>query len=76
MYGFGGVGLSEVQISISELSVVGGWVGGGWTRQTHFMVGPGRGPTKITQKVLKKELRKMLKNVLSKCSKEYHSYHS
>ena len=47
MYGFGGVGLSEVQISISELSVVGGWVGGGggWTRQTHFMVGPGRGPT-------------------------------
>ena len=46
MYGFGGVGLSEVQNSISELSVVGGWVGGGWTRQTHFMVGPGRGPTK------------------------------
>ena len=48
MYGFGGVGLSEVQISISELSVVGGWVGGGgwWTGQTHFMVGPGRGPTK------------------------------
>ena len=44
MYGFGGVGLSEVQISISELSVVGGWW---WTRQTHFMVGPGRGPTKI-----------------------------
>ena len=25
MYGFGGVGLSEVQLSISELSVVGGW---------------------------------------------------
>ena len=49
MYGFGGVGLSEVQNSISELSVVGGWwvVVGGWTRQTHFMVGPGRGPTKI-----------------------------
>ena len=52
MYGFGGVGLSEVQNSISELSVVGGWVGRGWvvggwwTRQTHFMVGPGRGPTK------------------------------
>ena len=47
MYGFGGVGLSEVQNSISELSVVGGWVGGWWwTRQTHFMVGPGRGPTK------------------------------
>ena len=45
MYGFGGVGLSEVQISISELSVVGGG-GGWWTRQTHFMVGPGRGPTK------------------------------
>ena len=43
MYGFGGVGLSEVQNSISELSVVGG--GGWWTRQTHFMVGPGRGPT-------------------------------
>ena len=53
MYGFGGVGLSEVQISISELSVVGGggggWVvGGWWTGQTHFMVGPGRGPTKIS----------------------------
>ena len=49
MYGFGGVGLSEVQISISELSVVGGWWVGGWwwTGQTHFMVGPGRGPTKI-----------------------------
>ena len=45
MYGFGGVGLSEVQISISELSVVGG---GWWTGQTHFMVGPGRGPTMIT----------------------------
>ena len=44
MYGFGGVGLSEVQISISELSVVGG--GGWWTRQTHFMVGPSQGPTK------------------------------
>ena len=42
MYGFEGVGLSDVQLSISELSVV----GGGWTRQTHFMVGPGRGPTK------------------------------
>ena len=49
MYGFEGVGLSGVQLSISELSVVGGWVvgGGGWTGQTHFMVGPGRGPTKI-----------------------------
>ena len=42
MYGFGGLGLSEVQLSISELSVVGGW----WTRQTHFMVGPSQGPTK------------------------------
>ena len=30
MYGFGGVGLSEVQLSISELSVVGG--GGGWAK--------------------------------------------
>ena len=31
MYGFEGVRLSEVQLSISELSVVGGggWVGGG-----------------------------------------------
>ena len=47
MYGFGGVGLSEVQLSISELSVVGGgWVVGG--AQTHFMVGPGRGPTKTS----------------------------
>ena len=58
MYGFGGVGLSEVQNSISELSVVGGWVGGGWwwvggwTRQTHFMVGPGRGPTKSVSYLL------------------------
>ena len=43
MYGFGGVGLSEVQISISELSVVGGWW---WTGQMHFMVGPSQGPTK------------------------------
>ena len=43
MYGFEGLGLSGVQISISELSVVGG---GWWTGQTHFMVGPGRGPTK------------------------------
>ena len=42
IYGFGGVGLSEVQLSISELSVVGGW----WTGQTHFMVGPSQGPTK------------------------------
>ena len=50
MYGFGGVGLSEVQISISELSVVGGG-GGWWTRQTHFMVGPGRGPTKIEKNI-------------------------
>ena len=59
MYGFGGVGLSEVQISISELSVVGGWwvVGGGWwTRQTHFMVGPGRGPTKMQTQNEKKNL--------------------
>ena len=31
-----------VQLSISELSVL-----GGWTVQTHFMVGPGKGPTKI-----------------------------
>ena len=46
MYGFEGLGLSEVQISISELSVVGGGGGGWWTGQTHFMVGPGRGPTK------------------------------
>ena len=32
MCGFEGVGLSGVQLSISELSVVGGWwwVGGGW----------------------------------------------
>ena len=45
MYGFEGLGLSEVQLSISELSVVevGGWVV--VTGQTHFMVGPGRGPT-------------------------------
>ena len=45
MYGFGGVGMSEVQLSKSELSVV-----GGWTRQTHFMVGPSQGPTKTSTK--------------------------
>ena len=43
MYGFGGVGLSEVQISISELSVVGGggwWVvGGGWVDGTNALHG-------------------------------------
>ena len=33
MYGFGGVGLSEVQISISELSVVGG---GGLDKRTSW----------------------------------------
>ena len=44
MYGFEGLGLSEVQLSISELSVVGG--GWWWTGQTHFMVGTGRDPTK------------------------------
>ena len=52
MYGFEGLGLSDVQLSISELSVVGLGMGGcgtvgGWTGQTHFMVGPGRGPTNI-----------------------------
>ena len=37
MYGFGGVGLSEVQLSISELSVVGGgWVGGGLDKRTSW----------------------------------------
>ena len=36
MYGFGGVGLSEVQISISELSVVGGWVVGGRDKRTSW----------------------------------------
>ena len=55
MYGFGGVGLSEVQISISELSVVGGGGGGWWwTGQTHFMVGPSQGPTKIHKTSFKK----------------------
>ena len=39
-----------MQLSISELSVVGGG-GGGWTGQTHFMVGPGRGPTKRELKI-------------------------
>ena len=55
MYGFGGVGLSEVQISISELSVVGG---GWWTGQTHFMVGPSQGPTKIRQQLGKYQMNK------------------
>ena len=52
MYGFEGLGLSEVQLSISELSVVGGWVVGGWVDKTNnFMVGPSQCPTKIdTQK--------------------------
>ena len=39
MYGFGGVSLSEVQLSISELSVVGGgWVvvGGGLDKRTSW----------------------------------------
>ena len=38
MYGFGGVGLSEVQNSISELSVVGGggWVVGGLDKRTSW----------------------------------------
>ena len=36
MYGFGGVGLSEVQISISELSVVGGWWVGGRDERTSW----------------------------------------
>ena len=49
MYGFRGVGLSEVQLSISELSVVGGWVVVGGA-QTHFMVGPSQGPTKKWQR--------------------------
>ena len=48
MYGFRAVGLSEVQLSISELNVVGGWVVVGGA-QTHFMVGPSQGPTKIVQ---------------------------
>ena len=43
MYGFEGLGLSEVQLSISELSVVD--LVGGWVDHTNFMVGPGRGPT-------------------------------
>ena len=51
MCGFEGVGLSGVQLSISELSVVGGWGVVDVTRQTHFMVGPGRGPTKIEQNI-------------------------
>ena len=38
MYGFEGVCLSEVQLSISELSVVGGcwWVGGGRDKHTSW----------------------------------------
>ena len=53
MYGFEGVGLSEAQLSISELSVVGGWWVVVVTGQTHFMDGPGRGPTKKERKNLK-----------------------
>ena len=51
MYGFGGVCLSEVMLSISELSVVG--MGGWTTERTHFMVGPGRGLTKILSRWIK-----------------------
>ena len=47
----------RLTLSISELSVVGGWVGdglvvGGWVDKTNnFMVGPSQCPTKIdTQK--------------------------
>ena len=36
MYGFEGVGLSGVQLSISELSVVGGWVVGGRDKRTSW----------------------------------------
>ena len=39
MYGFEGLGLSEVQLSISELSVVevgGGWVVGGLDKRTSW----------------------------------------
>ena len=50
MYGLEGLGLSEVQLSISELSVVDLGGCGRTTGQTHFMVGPGRGPTKIFSK--------------------------
>ena len=37
MYGFEGLGLSEVQLSISELSVVD--LGGGWVDQTNALHG-------------------------------------
>ena len=46
----------SLQLSISELSVVDLVVGGGWTGQTHFMVGPGRGPTKILNLMHKKNV--------------------
>ena len=51
MYGFEGVCLSDVQLSISELSVLGGWTG-----QTHTMVGPGRGPTIMHSNISKKHI--------------------
>ena len=60
MYGFEGVGLSGVQLSISELSVVGGWWVGGGGAQTHFMVGPSQGPT-----IMKREERENLTNYYS-----------
>ena len=37
-----------MQVLISELSVLGGWPGG---PPLHFMVGSGRGPTKIGKKM-------------------------
>ena len=30
--------------------------GGGWTGQTHFMVGPGRGPTKKDRKIIRQKV--------------------
>ena len=43
----------RLQLSISELSVVDMGGMGEWTTgQTHFMVGPGRGPTKIAHSLV------------------------
>ena len=67
MYGFGGVGLSEVQNSISELSVVGGWVGGGGLDK--------RTSWSDLHRVRQKEIQaKSSENIPSKLKKpEYHT---
>ena len=64
----------RLMLSISELSVVGGWT----TGQTHFMVGPGRGPTIKAEYLLwgsckqpKKQLKVQIIGILEKIDSFY-----